>query len=327
MRVDRTPKGQIISAFGGDDYDHPWKLRPFWNADLGMWCSRVVPGFVNARDVVIAMDVKGGTEDVAMTAQTADENQAEDAPTFEDALGPYLRMDGWDHPLLAASDGHAEMKGPLMDYFRSLGVRDPQEQTQTDETGATTTVVHAPAPANPGTKDLACADVVLVGDHTGVRTEVISSNPLLGQEVVNSVAVIPKFDRYPFRLNSVPRFAGNTVDPALLSALDGSDGEEATFESLLIARLWMVSPDNPEDSSPDETWQPLVQNFVFWNLSFASRADIQRFEYNPLTLQTGLVAGLADSIFNAQLDPINAANQLALQTIANKESYKSFFWS
>jgi len=334
VRMQRTHMGQCVSASGPSEFKHPWQLQPFWNAELNVWCCRVVPGFVNGRDVVMAMDGKDGSEDVPLTATTMDENQVEDAPTFEDADGPYLQMGSWDYPLAARSPGRAALTGSLWSFFKALGVREPEAMTSPmDETGSTKTIVHyTPESANPGTKELLSADVVLTGDHVGRRMETIISDPLsTGQTVANYVAIIPQISRYPFRLNAMPRFIQQSAAPDLLDGVLGSV-VESNCESLLIGRLWLLSPDHPDEMygdegpSPDETWQPLVQNFVFWNLSFGAQDNIQRLDYAPLTLQTGLAGGIADSIFASMLAPINDANQLSLQ-ILNRSQFKAFFWS
>ncbi len=117
-------------------------------------------------------------------------------------------------------------------------------------------------------------------------------------------------------------------EPTAMDRLMGQAVEPQTDE-IKIATLWMVSPPSPEggeEAKPDGTWAAYPQYDVFWNLAHAPRRQVPAAPPKPITLRTGLIGGLADSIFNAILSPINDANS-KVQAFLKASTYKGEFWT
>lgn len=113
-----------------------------------------------------------------------------------------------------------------------------------------------------------------------------------------------------------------------MDRLMGSAVEPQTDE-IKIATLWMVSPPNPEggeDAIPDGTWVAYPQYSVFWNLAHAPRRMVPSKPPEPITLRTGLIGGLADSIFAALLAPVNDAYS-QIYAFLNASTFKGEFWT
>lgn len=71
----------------------------------------------------------------------------------------------------------------------------------------------------------------------------------------------------------------------------------------------MVStPDAGSDAAPEETWTADPQHFVFWNLNYAGLAQFPAAPPKPPKLFTGFALGVADTLINGLLSPLNDAN-------------------
>jgi hypothetical protein len=84
------------------------------------------------------------------------------------------------------------------------------------------------------------------------------------------------------------------VDPApAMTDLAGLTGDEAATDSLPLATVWAVSPPLAGgDARPDETWQILVEQHVFYNLRHRSRLP----ETLPPPVQISVVPLRGDEI-------------------------------
>jgi hypothetical protein len=330
-----TADGRSLHFTGDTSWEHPWKLHPFWSVERNAWCVRVNPGFVNGRDVVISIELtskKGKiSEDVPLTATEPAENQVTPNGQFEDDEGPYLVLKAFDYPLVS----QGTVGGSRPDFFKSLGVRDPDlpDANLLAAMGekVTVVVVGAGQMESVGERELVSADVILVGDHPGQREDVVLNDPKTGSAVVYSPVFTPTFNRYPFRLNTVAKYV--PPEPSRTSLLDllGGTYSQPNYEVLHIGRVWLVSPPNPPLNAdgnpvPDSTWQAYPQHFVFWNLGFAGVNDFTVVQSEPITIHTGLAFGLLDSIGNSLLAPINDITAAAMQAFAAND-LTAYFWT
>ena len=102
--------------------------------------------------------------------------------------------------------------------------------------------------------------------------------------------------------------------------------EDPQEDILPVARVWMLSPPEFEGDGPDESFTAFVQHFVFWNLAHASRLPEIPQVLKPITLVTGLAAGVGDRINAALLAPMNDRAQ-QINAALNAVSPDGKFWT
>ena len=76
----------------------------------------------------------------------------------------------------------------------------------------------------------------------------------------------------------------------------------------------------------DSTWTTFVKHEQFWNLCHAPQKIPDPTPIEPIRLQTGLAAGIADPIFSSLLAPGNDAFNTALHVLRNR-NLAGRFWS
>jgi hypothetical protein len=99
------------------------------------------------------------------------------------------------------------------------------------------------------------------------------------------------------------------------------------FDAIKMATLYFLSPPKFSPDSPmDATWTAFVKHDQFWNLCHAPQKIPNPTPIEPIRLQTGLIGGIADSIFSSLLAPGNDAFNSALQVLRNR-NLAGRFWS
>jgi hypothetical protein len=105
------------------------------------------------------------------------------------------------------------------------------------------------------------------------------------------------------------------------------DWTDNTFDARHLATVYWVSPPrSPHGSMPDGTWTAYVRNRLFWNLNHASSVLEPALKRENLVLNTGLAAGLLDSIGNRILAVINDQNA-AIAEFLGRNTLEGRFWS
>lgn len=98
-------------------------------------------------------------------------------------------------------------------------------------------------------------------------------------------------------------------------------------DTLLLSTCYFLSPTDERVSSfPDSHWLPFVAHQVFWNLCHAPRNLVPRQPPPPITLFTGLAAGIGDVIGNQILSQINEFSDRVFNAI-NNTTNEGRFWS
>jgi hypothetical protein len=101
----------------------------------------------------------------------------------------------------------------------------------------------------------------------------------------------------------------------------------ATPDPFEIATIYFISPPGFAAEAPmDSTWSTFVKHDQFWNLAHAPQKIPDPTPIEPITLQTGLVGGIADSIFSSLLAPGNDAYNTAIQVLRNR-NLAGRFWT
>ncbi len=275
-RVARTGAGTILSADeDAQRWPHPWKVSAFWSGPQKCWLATVRPGFVNGLDPTI-----GGVPLLDLDA----------------GQGLVLPLSAW-----------AEGKPPV--FFAALGVLDPMEGFSINGERVAIVDTSWQDAFRPVRRYLWLCDIQLSVARLGLSGDVqivdglgTSGNVAIYSPALQSSLVDSRGPRAV--LQAVSRFQPQRK-PDLLEKVLGSwtDPQE---DILHVARVWLLSPPGAtEADKPDQTWQPLPQHFAFWNLAHAARiAKIPR-TIPPITLVTGLAAGVGDRINAAMLAPMN----------------------
>lgn len=294
-----TQTGTIIRAKAlATGWRHPWQLLPEWDAERKTWVVRFVPGFLDGLDPVLV-----GGIDPEKTETSA--KRREDISILDGAL-----------PITPAP----WTKAPPP-FFAKLGVRDPMEGISTG--GAMGIQISDESwrdEFRPEPRSLAKVDIILRKARAalsgGVQNVAAGSGfNVIYQPSYNTTLLDQLGARG--RISAVAEYAP-PPPPTLLDRLMGNY-EEPQEDIFHLSRLWFLSPPGSTGGGVDETWEPMPQHFVNYNLRcVAPLPEIPRIS-QPITLATGLAGGMFDPMFNAMLAPGNdAAQQInsALQTVS-----------
>lgn len=289
-----SPNGTTISVERTPRFSHPWQLSVFWRAKpdgSGEWRATVRPGFVNGRDVTIHDELENDDGKLVKKAW----------PTISEPA-PSLVLDGWRDPTVPLSLGATD-SGKFTQsagegypkFFDTLGVKP----------AATAGTVGHDDVAEDRTRLIRAMDIVLVTPRLATRQTASADQGFVEIDTVFLNDAIRSAESAHW-LQSRSKFVP-AIEPTALDRLMGT-AVESQLDELKLATVWLVSPpDAPDgdDVQPDSTWTPYPQHFVFWNLNHASRAQIPKAPQPPLRLVTGLAFGIADTIFESLLSPIN----------------------
>lgn len=325
--TEQTASGCIISGSGDRPFRHPWQVSAHWRYDDtiqplgGQWVANIWPGFVNGHDVTI-------TEERKDEAKASTERKTVEVP-LTDEEPPELAIRGFRNPV-APGGVEASLSGEIIvkpgegypKFFDQLGVAPAAK-------GGSGFQAMEPEADPTRTRQIRACDIVLVTPRMAARQTVDVLDPLTDAQ---TISIGTAFDNTALRNARSRHWLIATSKwqppepPTPLDKLMGTAVEPQTDE-IKLATLWVVSPpDASEDDEPDETWTPYPQHFVFWNLNHASRAQMPGKTPEPITLHTGLIGGLADSIFSALLSPVNDAyNQIS--AFLNAADFTGKYWS
>lgn len=359
--VQRTAQGTRLDGDASLIYRHPWYVDcEFESTDdgKGEWRARVNPGFVNASSAFIDMPAAWLADKVASGAASKEDfgiDPLTNRPFFDawvfkqgkaktgskKAAGPggpiritnhpapYLSLTGWRDPI-SSSGVSVDDSGELIygagegypDFFTSLGVTPPAAGGKTPD-----------APFDPlRTCQLRGLDIVLTQPRPGSALDITQLNPLIdgfdGQiSTTYTTAYYDSTGGRP-RLTTTAKFTPldqQWIDSPFLG-LPMNSGDPQ-MDQLLIATVWMVSPpETGSDAQVDQTWQPYVQHFVFWNLAHATRFIPPPAPLPPIRIVTGLGLGLLDFLANAFIAPLNDAMNEA-NAFLNASDMRGQFWN
>lgn len=320
-KLRRTERGTIISSDVSVEIDHAWKvhcrcLPKVDDPTVLQWRAFLTPGFVNGRDATITEDRLGQD---GKTVTSGEYPLTDEEP-------PSLVLDSWRDPV--ASEGiSVDEDGNLTfaagegypPFFNDKGVRLPAPG------GA-----NGDSPDTPGRdREIRAADIYLVVPRTATATTITLENAGTDAQTVSiaNTFVNDYAQSAPasFRLLTKAQWEAPR-EPDLTERMEGTAVEPQTDE-LKIATVWMLSPPNAgQDAVPDQTWSPYPQHFVFFNLMTASRNQLPNVPDNPLSLVTGLAAGVGDALIASLLSPIN--DQFAqIQAFFAAADFKGQFWT
>ena len=119
-------------------------------------------------------------------------------------------------------------------------------------------------------------------------------------------------------------------DPALVP---GSILEQFTaalddtgIDRRLVGRVYLLSRPGAPDRSPiDGTWQPYVDQGLFWNPQHRTTRELNIVEPLRLRFPTGLAGGVGDSLIQATLADINQRDALASLLVSQASVTGQYF--
>jgi hypothetical protein len=167
---------------------------------------------------------------------------------------------------------------------------------------------------------------VLYVDRAAAKLDVIQGNPFLDSYsallVINYGRSTAARER-PW-LNVTAKYKP-IVEVDMGNLLEGTPDPE--FDAIKIATIYFLSPPKFSPELPmDDTWTAFVKHDQFWNLAHAPQKIPDPTPIDPIQLRTGLLGGIADSIFSSLLAPGNDAFNSALQVLRNR-NLAGRFWS
>jgi|GEM_PF-5966540 len=221
-----------------------------------------------------------------------------------------FRAVGTDASPFAAGE---EIPETLLD----LGVA---EASRADTSGGTISLPESGTPADRARRRLARAvDIVLHVERERVRLEADDEG---GVQVTLDLPTreLPWISVQPQRFEPTP--APDSIQAQIAAAV-GDPG----IDSLVVARLYLVSAAGSAPGAPvDETWIPIVDQKLYWNVEHATNRDINTFEKVALP---GLPA-LAGGFGNSQIDAITKEieqNDAAASAFLSEARVVGRFWT
>lgn len=312
----------------GREWLHPFQLLPFWHAEKEIWCIGVQPGFVNGRDVAVAMS----PDDLGPDPSVIGNNYVQGSKgkkangdlfvALTDSPQPFLTVTNVrdalepDVGVSAGGDTFTSSPASIPPVFRYMGVRKPQEA---DLPG----VLHVVPlnEENPGDRLLAACDVVLTVDRpatVAAQTADVLGIPLF----VGFNVVTPSGNNYGARLGVVAKYDPPPA-PTLLDRIVG-DYQEPTYDQLKLATLYFISPPDYDDGL-DASWYPVAKHDVFWNLCYQGQNtyDETRTTFLPNPLDWSPSAAFLGQVLVNALDDNYAQALNAL----SQASTAGHFWT
>lgn len=288
---------------------HPWETTVAWAATSKRWVATVEPGFVNHRCPVYratVSELQREGQDFGINPLTGERYFSADVFSTEEAIAPGTSE--IDVPLYFAPPIELRWRNPLAipQFFVDRDVSEGADR---------------------GLRLLKACDLILHQPRVALTSEV-TIEPGIATGI--SIATQRLGLRAPDRSDALRVVAGTFVpldsgiDP--LFALDGLY-EERTWDELLIATVFLVSPPGVDDNAePNGSWQPFVRHGLFWNLNYAV-PNLRIFGGDPqIGFIPPLAFGVASPVTNILTASINDMLAAAFN-IVSAHSMTGVFWT
>lgn len=313
---------------------HPWTIMPEWSDTAGQWVFRIRPGFVNGVEPEISTLALLATERTLdrieeETGTRPDKKQSVDALITESpqivVSGTRIIGKGADAESVSVSmSGNIAVEFEAVpEFFIQFGVTDEKVVFQGNLNSGIQEVQYESTGESPL---LSACDVVLYVDRAAAKLDVIQGNPFLDSYsallVINYGRSTPPRKRPWLTVTSKYK---PIVEVDMGNLLEGTADPE--FDAIKIGTIYFLSPPGYSPDLPmDDTWTPFVKHDQFWNLCHAPQRIPDPTPIQPIQLRTGLLGGIADSIFSTLLAPGNDAYNEAIQVLRNR-NLAGRFWS
>lgn len=334
--VDFLARNQVLGStvLRSGNWKHPWELTPVWDADRQQWTTRIEPGFVNGLDATMSLPFREAPEGTRarLSDQKIEPDAAVDCWLTEE---PQLSLSAWralgsdaePGATSTSSDGTVTVSFEAVPkFFAALGVGPPPNlNSQISDLGIVQRLSGELATSTES-RLLRATELVLYQDRFATSTQWQTGLGFDGSNAQFSVT----YKRSPNMrdrayVRSMARW--QPVDSTPLQSRLTGDWTDNTFDALHLATVYLLSPpETPQASLPDGTWTPYVKHRLFWNLIHASNVLEPALKRENLVLNTGLAAGLLDSIGNQILAVINDQNA-AIAEFLGRSTLEGRFWS
>jgi len=328
-QLTQTPFGDCISMNPGGRWRHPWWVTPRWLPAQQRWVAFIKPGFVNGNAPVYRTTIKGAKS----VEQDFGINPLTGRPFFSDDVFSKPKSQTYDVtidvPITAAPaialgfrsigfDGD----GDVPQFFLDRGVQPPVPLNKDGSQNVTDT-----AP-KPGMRLLRACDLVLHQPRLALSSSItLAPGPATGISNVTQTLTLRSVDP----ADRLKVFATSKFSP-LAEIAEGfdplaGDYEEPTWDEVLIATVFLLSPPNATPGSdPDGTWTPYVRHNLFWNLHYGT-PEFRVLDTDPgIPFIPPLAGGAAQIIINFLTASLNDATQQALN-ILTAHSMSGTFWT
>lgn len=303
---------------------HAWQVRAQFDATRRRWTATVRPGSVNGRIATVEMPFGRCSQTFQDYIRLARPNRVYNDLTpvavpldFEPELDLGWREIGGEASPVSVSESGGEIRPsyePIPQFFQNQGVR------RAGQAG----------PPPPETRRLFASDIVLRQPRAFLTNEISSlpGGPLGGSILsVNATSSAPVDSTEPPRLVSTARFVVPAVSNSFADIFFQRFLDEPTDELHLSTVYALSQPLEAGGSFPtyiDESFALQTRYFCHYNLAHATRT-LPRVRTPPLTLVTGLAAGLGDTLFNVILSTNNDFAQNTVD-LFNQRSLRGSFW-
>jgi len=303
---------------------HAWQVTPEYNDTLRRWTATVRPGSVNARIATAATTYGRLSDETKDWVKLRYPNRAWADPSvvqlpldFRPPIDLSWREIGGDAAPLAVSAESDEIRQTFETvpaFFLAQGVRRP---------GST-------ANAAIGQRRLFACDLVLRQPRAFLTNEIsVLPGGVLGGSIlsVNPKASVPRDVNDPARVVALARFVVPAVQNTFEEVFFQRFLDEPTDELHLSTIYALSQPLEEGGSFPvyiDASFQLMTRYYCHYNLAHATRT-LPRFETPPITLVTGLAAGLGDVLYNFILSTQNDFTQ-AVMDLFQQRSLRGSFW-
>lgn len=301
-----------------------WKVTPVYDADRKRWTAQIRAGSVNGRIATTRIPFGRASREAQVFVQNKDplKNYNETTPAdvpldFGPALDLAWREIGGSAQPISVSESGGQIRPnyeTVPQYFLEKGVRRP---------GST----ELPGPE---TRRLFAGDIVLRQPRTFLTNEITSlpGGPLGGSILsVNPVSSTPSDSREPPRVVCIARYTVPAVSNSFSDIFFQRFLDEP-FDELHLSTVYALSPPLVAGGSfpsfVNDEFTLETRYFCHYNLAHATRT-LPRVVSTPLTLVTGLAAGLGDVLFNLILATQNDFAQ-AVVDLYNQRSLRGSFW-
>lgn len=304
---------------------HAWQVTPQYDEPLRRWTATVRAGSVNGRIATAAVAygrLNTATQDwvkLRFPSQSWSDLKMVDVPLdFSPPIDLSWREIGGDATPIAVSGQNGEIRQTFESvpmFFLQRGVRRP---------GST-------ALPELGQRRLFACDVILRQPRTALANEIsILEGGLLGGSIlsVNAVSVTPLDSAEPAKVVALSRFVTSPVQNNFEEIFFQRFLDEPTDELHLSTIYALSHPLEKGSSFPegiDQTFELMTRYYCHYNLAHATRT-LPRARTPPLTLVTGLAAGLGDALFNLILSTQNDFAQSVVD-LFNQRSLRGSFWA
>ena len=304
---------------------HAWQVTPEYNEKLRRWTATVRAGSVNGR-IATASVAYGRLDDATkdwvklrFPTQSWSDPKMVDLPLdFRPPINLSWREIGGDATPIAVGAQGGEIRQTfesVPEFFLQRGVRRP---------GST-------ALPKPGQRRLFACDLVLRQPRAYLTNEIsVLPGGVLGGSIlsVNPAASVPPDVNEPPRVVALPRYVVPAVQNTFAEVFFQRFLDEPT-DDLHLSTVYALSQPLEESSTfpegIDQTFELMTRYYCHYNLAHATRT-LPRFETPPITLVTGLAAGLGDVLYNFILSFQNDFTQ-AVMDLFQQRSLRGSFWA